>query len=121
MNYPTQLLPLEREGASSSGGQRFSVSERLPQDLFRDWHENAGAGAARAPLQRPDAALCCRAAQLLARRLRARRPLGAHAHPVRGTQKCRRSHRHGRRHRSPTGCQVGTPLSQKKRRGELCE
>lgn len=42
MNYPTQLLPLEREGASSSGGQRFSVSERLPQDLFRDWHENAG-------------------------------------------------------------------------------
>lgn len=37
-----KLLPLEREGASSSGGQRFSVSERLPQDLFRDWHENAG-------------------------------------------------------------------------------
>lgn len=34
-----KLLPLEHRGAS---GQRFSVSERLPQELFRDWHENAG-------------------------------------------------------------------------------
>lgn len=34
-----KLIPLEREGFSA---QRFSVSERLPQELFRDWHENAG-------------------------------------------------------------------------------
>ncbi|XP_077524382.1 uncharacterized protein LOC144136185 isoform X2 [Amblyomma americanum] len=37
-----QELKFELSLAQRSEQQQFSVSERLPQDLLRDWHENAG-------------------------------------------------------------------------------